>query len=428
MPIYSHCDKALIGTIQKVDGDDTKGGWLPADLVAEGRALEMEYVRKHGVYERVPRSQCHRETGRPPIRTGWADTNKGTSTEPNIRCRWVAKEFRTHADPELFAPTPPLEGVKMVISMAASTGNADTVLLIVDVRRAYFYARAQRRLFVELPPEDYQPGDESTCGLLKASLYGTRDAAANWELELGGFLSSIGLKKGKGSPCLLTNAEGTISAGVHGDDVVVAASRRDAAKILSQFQVKYETKHQMLGSHPDLAKEGSILNRKLTWTSRGIRMEADPRHAREVVVALGLDRGNGVSTPCAAEKADDAAGRHRGGGRTGGSSIACNVAEEVAREGEPLPEAESTRFRAVAARCNYLAQDRPDIRIAHPERLISRSSSGSADNFSKYQGPVSYTSGSPRQPRSNAIAIATGRGTRCPEDPSLEELCSTATI
>ena len=85
--------------------DDAKGGWLPADLGAEGRALEMEYVRKHGVYERVPRSQRHRETGRPPIRTGWADTNKGTSTEPNIRCRWVAKEFRTHADPELFAPT-----------------------------------------------------------------------------------------------------------------------------------------------------------------------------------------------------------------------------------------------------------------------------------------------------------------------------------
>ena len=44
------------------------------------------------------------------------------------------------------------------------------------MRRAYFYAPARRKVFVELPPED-QPGDEQMCGLLRYSLYGTRDAA-----------------------------------------------------------------------------------------------------------------------------------------------------------------------------------------------------------------------------------------------------------
>ena len=33
-------------------------------------------------------------------------------------------------------------------------------MALVVVRRAYFYAPARRRAFVELPPEDYQPGDE----------------------------------------------------------------------------------------------------------------------------------------------------------------------------------------------------------------------------------------------------------------------------
>ena len=55
---------------------------------------------------------------------------------------------------------------------------------LVDVRRAYFYAPARRRVFVEMPPEDHQPGDEHTCGSLQYSSYGTRDAAQNWEEEL----------------------------------------------------------------------------------------------------------------------------------------------------------------------------------------------------------------------------------------------------
>ena len=45
-------------------------------------------------------------------------------------------------------------------------------MALVDVRRAYFYAPARRRAFVELPTEDYQAGDKHMCGLLQYSLYG----------------------------------------------------------------------------------------------------------------------------------------------------------------------------------------------------------------------------------------------------------------
>ena len=84
--------------------DDARGGWLNKDLVTAAREEEMSYVRKHGVYLRVPRSVCLRETGKQPIKTGWADTNKGTASDPNIRSRWVAKEFNTGPRLELFAP------------------------------------------------------------------------------------------------------------------------------------------------------------------------------------------------------------------------------------------------------------------------------------------------------------------------------------
>ena len=42
-------------------------------------------------------------------------------------------------------------GVKLVISEAASSNRKETVLLVIDVRRAYFYAKARRRVYVELP-------------------------------------------------------------------------------------------------------------------------------------------------------------------------------------------------------------------------------------------------------------------------------------
>ena len=50
-------------------------------------------------------------------------------------------------------------------------------LAFIDVKRAYFYARARRPVYIEIPIEDYEPGDELRVGKLNLSLYGTRDAA-----------------------------------------------------------------------------------------------------------------------------------------------------------------------------------------------------------------------------------------------------------
>ena len=54
-------------------------------------------------------------------------------------------------------------------------------------------------------------------GLLGKSLYGTPDAAQNWECELGGFLEEIGLRRGQAIMCLYSEEARGISASVHGD-------------------------------------------------------------------------------------------------------------------------------------------------------------------------------------------------------------------
>ena len=112
--------------------DDVKGGWLDPIFVRKAREEEMQYVKKHAVYEKVPMSQCWKETRKNPIKTGWADTNKGTSECPNIRSGWVAKNTTR---PDLFSSTSSLEGVKLVISVVASSNQKGTVLLVIDVRR-----------------------------------------------------------------------------------------------------------------------------------------------------------------------------------------------------------------------------------------------------------------------------------------------------
>ena len=156
--------------------DDAKGGFLDPQLAKAARKEEMEYVHKRAVYKKVPVGQCWAETGKAPVKTGWAETNKGTTNEPNVRSRWVAKEYRNGVGPDLYAGTPPLEALKLILSSAATGDTANRMVAFIDVRRAYFYAPAKRKVYVELPEEDATPG---MCGLLLVSLYGTRGAAQN---------------------------------------------------------------------------------------------------------------------------------------------------------------------------------------------------------------------------------------------------------
>ena len=100
-------------------------------------------------------------TGKPPIKVRWVDVNKGSKEMPEIRSRLVAKEIKRSEKPELFAGTPPLESLKLLLSVAASSGSAGTCIMHNDVSRAYFHAPAVREVFVELVSEDCEKGDEA---------------------------------------------------------------------------------------------------------------------------------------------------------------------------------------------------------------------------------------------------------------------------
>ena len=73
-----------------------------------------------------------------------------------ICSRLVAKEFRTGPDDALYASTPPLEALRLIVSKAAThvDGEEPNEIMVNDVSRAYFYAKCPRCFYVELPRED----------------------------------------------------------------------------------------------------------------------------------------------------------------------------------------------------------------------------------------------------------------------------------
>ena len=123
----------------------------------------------------------------------------------------------------LFAGTPPLEALRYLVHEAATIdGRVDKpetekVLMINDVARAFFEAKASRQVCIELPEEVKTESDKELdmVGLLQMSLYGTRDAANNWQSEVAKQMKTWGFRRGVYNPCLYWNRKLGVQTLVH---------------------------------------------------------------------------------------------------------------------------------------------------------------------------------------------------------------------
>ena len=117
--------------------DGVSGAALDPKLVVKARQLEMDYFGKMGVYHKVPRKTMQQHGGR-TIGTRWIDINNGDEESPDYRSRSVGKEFNVGSDPALYAATPPLEALRIIVSRSATTrrGSGNMKVMANDVRRA----------------------------------------------------------------------------------------------------------------------------------------------------------------------------------------------------------------------------------------------------------------------------------------------------
>ena len=326
--------------------DDVTGTQLDRKEVMKARATELGYVKLKKVWTKIPRSVAVAR-GWKIIKTRWIDINKGDITNPNYRSRFVGKEFNNGVEEGLFAATPPLEALKAMISELATEDEGEveeTVLMINDVARAFFEAGTSRDICIELPEEDKIEGEGDMVGKLRMSLYGTRDAAANFQEEVRRFMVKLGFKQGKYNPCTYWHKERRIRTLVHGDDFVSKASRKEAGWLKKKMEERFEIKTKLIGNGRGEVKEERVLNRVIRVTPEGWEYEPDQRHAELLVSALDLKQAKAVQTPWEEDRP-----------------------WKEAEEDMPLQEEEVRKYRSLAARANYLALDRCDIQYAVKE-------------------------------------------------------------
>ena len=126
--------------------------------VTAARKLEIDYAERKPVWQKIPKRTA-KEQGWKIIKSRWIDINKGDDENPNYRSRMVGKEFNDREIEGLFAATPPLEALRLILSWAATRNSVvvpydagarrrDKSILIADVSRAFFEAPANREIFV----------------------------------------------------------------------------------------------------------------------------------------------------------------------------------------------------------------------------------------------------------------------------------------
>ena len=219
--------------------DSITGQPLNTDLVHAARKKELEYFAAKRVWRKVPRADAMRLQGKPPITVKWIDVNKGDDENHNYRSRLVAREVRKPWEASVFAPTPPLEALRSILSIAATeirgiiqhdrspTSELRTQVSVVDISRAYFNAKIDESQpsFVELPPEDPDK-ERGMCGRLVFHMYGTRPAGKGWHTEYSEFLvEQLGFTIGDASACVFRNVEKGVMTSCYGD-----TSRPQAAR------------------------------------------------------------------------------------------------------------------------------------------------------------------------------------------------------
>ena len=99
--------------------DDVHDRPLDRAMAIEARRTEMQYFKDMGVYTKVRRQPWMRV-----ITTKWIDSSKGDDANPNYRARLVGRELNLGKREGLFVATPPVESLRMILSICASNQDS----------------------------------------------------------------------------------------------------------------------------------------------------------------------------------------------------------------------------------------------------------------------------------------------------------------
>ena len=164
---------------------------------------------------------------RPPgskvIRTLFVLSKK---VDGSAKARWVAADIQKAGEPAIYSPVALDDTFKMFCAVVA---QEDLECEVVDVNQAFLKAFVDSDQIFVTQPEGYViAGKESWVYRLSKSLYGLQQAPKLWNLELNGFLCSLGFAKSLADNCLYTRIQDGLKMLIvlHVDDLSIACKSR----------------------------------------------------------------------------------------------------------------------------------------------------------------------------------------------------------
>ena len=151
-----------------------------------------------------------------------------------------------------------------------------------------------------LPPEALEEHEQGMgkVGILQMSLYGTRDAAVNFQREVTKLMVRLGFNQAKYNASLFYHPRTEVSVMVHGDDFIATGKRNHIANFRKSIAGRFTVKDKVIGSRRAGGELGEVrvLNRILRWTSSGWEYEADQRHAELLIKGMNMEGAKAVKT------------------------------------------------------------------------------------------------------------------------------------
>ena len=225
------------------------------------------------------------------------------------------------------------------MALAYAMRKKNHKVMVLDVKCAFLCGTARRRVYIELPHTDPRYGDPNVVGVLKKSMYGTRDAPQIWGEHVRATLEELGYKQSAYQPSVYYHPEKELVIVVHVDDFLCTGDAEALEGLYTGLSQKYELKRTILSL--DDTRETTYLNRTLRVTDEGIEMIGDGKHSDILFKDWGItELSKDVTTPSLKDL------------------------EEKIGSGDELTSDMATKVRRSIARINYMAQDRPDLSAA----------------------------------------------------------------
>ena len=250
----------------------------------EAERAELEALKKRKVYEIVDLP-----AGRKAIKCRWVYDIKSDGRK---KARLVAKGFSQIEGldfDEIFSPVVRFESVRTILALAALE---NWTVESLDVMTAFLYGNLDEEIYMEQPPGYAIKGQERKVLKLKKAIYGLKQAARAWWVELAKSLKELGFDRiyADAGIFICRHSNGTFAIVLaYVDDILLVGP--DRAFILSRkksFMDVWECR--------DLGICREFLRMKVEYDGNKIKISQSP-YAHKVVERFGMQDSRHAQTP-----------------------------------------------------------------------------------------------------------------------------------